>query len=107
MAFWNFSESFCNHFHFIVDEHLDIHHGTDGLKQVLQDSEASKIPNYFYEEVYLSTALGVWATFVSLALLSVLAFGSRNDMIPAFEVPGTTSPMPVAKLTAVVIFYSP
>ena len=67
----------------------------------------AKYQTIFTKKFIISTALGVQAAFVSLALLTVLAFGSRNDMIPAYAVPGTTFPMLVAKLTAVVIFYSP
>ena len=63
----------------------------------------AKYQTIFTKKFIISTALGVWAAFVSLALLTVLAFGLRNDMIPAYAVPGTTFPM----LTAVVIFYSP
>ena len=94
-------------FHFIIDEHLDIDMALMALNRYYKIVKPAKYQTIFTRKFIISTALGVWATFVSLALLSVLAFGSRNDMIPAFEVPGTTSPMPVAKLTAVVIFYSP
>ena len=69
--------------------------------------QPAKYQTIFTKKFIISTALGVWAAFVSLARLSVLAFGFSNDVYPAFAVPVTTFPMPVARPTAVVIFYSP
>ena len=76
MAVWDFSVLLLCYCEVFPVENLHIHYGSHGSKQILQNSKASQVPNYFQKEIHRHNSISRVVISTTHAIIAAFAIVS-------------------------------